>query len=140
MHNLFLICNVIIPLFIGAIIYYLIDPSVVFVRWIDTLTGIGYHVNLSCKYLFWKLIRNYLFDYIWSYSLVFAIAFVYSELSLQYIAFITITLGTVLELFQIFDGFPGTFDYIDIFVQIFSALLALLFVYLERRHYCEEKN
>lgn len=130
----------VVPIIIGAIFYYLIDPSVVFVRWIDSLLGIGYHFNVSSNYFFWKTIRNYLFDSIWSYSLVFALTYVKSQFSFFHIALVSIGLGLIFELFQNLDCFLGTFDYMDIFIQIVSVFIALIIILMKRRYYFEEEN
>ena len=37
--------NIIIPIFLGAIIYYLISPEVIFVKRMDFLIGKGIHIS-----------------------------------------------------------------------------------------------
>lgn len=137
--NHFLLINTIVPIVIGAIIYYLIDPSVIFVRWIDLLLGNSYHFNITSNYFIWKAIRNYLFDYIWSYSLVFAICYVKSQFSFFQVMTVSIGLGLVFELLQSLECFPGTFDYMDIIVQVVSVFSALIYIMAKRRNYCEEE-
>jgi hypothetical protein len=69
--RIFLLCNAIVPIIIGTMIYCLIAPDVYFVEKIDSLLNTcisTYHIDAHFQYI--KFIRNYLPDMVWGYSLV----------------------------------------------------------------------
>lgn len=121
-RNKYLVLNAAIPIAIGAILYYLFDPTVYFVQWIDEVTGVGCHINIQSN-SFISIIRNHIFDAVWSYSLVFVLfGFIKLKNRILVSVLSAFTLGILLEVLQLV--FPGTFDVFDIIAELISAVLA----------------
>ncbi len=127
----FLVLNIIIPILLGAVIYYLFSPEVIFVRWIDGLWGIDFHVDgLPKDNLILRFVRNHFLDMLWGYALVFAIFFVLgnnaAELCRSFI--IAFSFSTVMELLQITPIANGTFDVLDISFEFLAEVVAVFII------------
>lgn len=138
-HKLFCVANATIPLAVGAFLYYLVDPSVIFVKWIDSILSYSYHYDFSTYNQFCTILRNYLFDALWSYSLLFSIYLLIDRKNrLFWSISVSFVVGILLESLQLLDKVPGTFDLIDIFTQFLSVVFASIIICLERRFVNEE--
>lgn len=138
--KLFYVCNIIIPLLIGLIFYYVNCSDVLFVRWIDGFLSIS-RTNMELEYSpIIVLVRNYLMDIIWQYSFVFALfVLINSSLFSLITAVITsITCGIIFECLQLIHVISGTFDIFDICLGIVSSLTAGLIIFYTEEFY--EKN
>lgn len=136
-HNmLFYILNICGPLLFGGFIYYIFYPDVWFVSAIDGITGFDRHINLDTNIFAARIIRYYLFDVLWAYSLTFA---VYRLVGFEY-SHLVILLGlaifeSVMEILQIIPILPGTFDIGDILFEVCTSILVIN-IFFQRR----EKN
>lgn len=84
---------------------------------------------------FGDILRNYLCDVLWSWSLSTA---VYAVMENVWISLgITAVFETAMELFQKIGIVPGTFDAWDIALELLSALFAAIVMY--RKYYMKEK-
>lgn len=130
--------HIIFPLIIGAIIYYVVSPDVIFVRKIDSLLGTNMHM-ISTVPVF---IRNYLLDMLWAYALLFAIYVVIDNTTVVKAFVIGVIFSTGMELLQLTTLVKGTFDVIDIVVEIIAEIAAVLIIknYNLREEKYEEKN
>lgn len=138
-HKVFCVANATIPLAVGAFLYYLVDPSVIFVKWIDSILSYSYHYDFSTYNQFCTILRNYLFDALWSYSLLFSIYLLIDRKNrLFWSISVSFVVGILLESLQLLDKVPGTFDLIDIFTQFLSVVFASIIICLERRFVNEE--
>ena len=138
-HKLFCVANATIPLAVGAFLYYLVDPSVIFVKWIDSILSYSYHYDFSTHNQFCTILRNYLFDALWSYSLLFSIYLLIDRKNrLVWSISVSFVVGILLESLQLLDKVPGTFDLNDIFTQFLSVVFASIIICLERRFVNEE--
>ena len=58
MRRRWMLLGVIIPLLVGMMIYYLFFPEVIFVKTIDRLLGISFHVPLKTQIIYFRDIKN----------------------------------------------------------------------------------
>lgn len=126
-----LIMNVLCPVLIGALFYYLTSPDVIFVKYIDAVIGSRLHFRLfSMDNVFGKFIRNYFLDMLWAYALVFALFFILGNNTV----FLWKTFGTafsfsaVMEILQLAPAVMGTFDVLDIGVECLAEIIAVIII------------
>lgn len=134
MKKEFILLNVIAPVLIGAILYYLFFPEAVFVRLIDNLLGSSYHIPVNVDNILIKLIRFYLLDFLWAYALMSAVILIFKNDSRVFV--IILIFEIVLELIQLLPSIRGTFDVCDIGIEI---LASILIIKLSRRRFKNEE-
>lgn len=127
----FCIANCVIPIFLGGLLYYLFCPDTLFVMKIDSMLGMGIHFpwNWNSNIIL-NCIRNYLLDALWAYALVFALYLLQDNYTHKTIRsfMITFVFGIVMELTQLSGVFAGTFDIVDIIVELFAEVAAVLII------------
>ena len=131
----FYIIHVLAPLAIGCLIYYVFCPDVYFVDVIDRIVGCGFHIKITTDYLFVKLIRFYIFDVLWAYSLTFAVfgiagCMFYREILLTGI----IGFEILMESLQTVPAIPGTFDIWDMVLEVVTSVI-LFNIYYSKENY-----
>lgn len=126
--------NILIPICVGAVLYYLFCPGVSFVLILDCIGQKffgsefnGLHVDYIDSYLF-LIIRYYLFDMLWAYSLTFTVFYILPRKKKLISAFIVMFFTLLMELLQISDYISGTFDFFDIFAELIAATVAYMFI------------
>ena len=134
MKNEFILLNVIAPVLIGAILYYLFFPDAVFVRLIDNLLGSSYHIPVNVDNILIKLIRFYFLDFLWAYALMSAVILIFKNDSRVFV--IILIFEIVLELIQLLPSIRGTFDVCDIGIEILASILVIK---LSRRRFKNEE-
>ena len=140
-RTVFLIINILIPIGLGAVIYYLVSPDVLFVKQIDLLLGKAMHFEVANDISVVKFIRNYFLDMLWAYALVFALSLIICRNAAQLwetfmIAFI---FSAILELLQITPVVQGTFDIWDIMVELIAELVAVFIIKISFLEEVQEK-
>ncbi len=119
-NNLFYVLNILIPLIIGSLIYVFYSPDTYFVRVLNVFIDTKQNV-------FTKILRNYFCDFCWAYSLAFVLSYIYKEsLSIKISIIAPISVGTALELLQLFGIISGTFDLLDIFAELVACIICYL--------------
>ena len=126
---LFWIINMAVPLLLGLVIYLLwtADTYVsVTVRALFRNAALPEIPLLEVNHLMSKLARNYLCDICWAYSLVFCIVpFVgLSEKQIRISVLLASLFAAAIELMQYFRFFGGTFDVLDVIVEIIACIVA----------------
>lgn len=134
MKKEFILLNVIAPVLIGAILYYLFFPEAVFVRLIDNLLGSSYHIPVNVDNILIKLIRFYFLDFLWAYALMSAVILIFKNDSRVFV--IILIFEIVLELIQLLPSIRGTFDVCDIGIEILASILVIK---LSRRRFKNEE-
>lgn len=130
--KIFLVLNIICPVIIGAFIYYLLSPDVIFVKKIDAVLGGVINIHISpINNAFLKLIRNYFLDMIWGYALVFALFFIVGNNAVKIgeILGIAFIFSAAMEILQITPFVQGTFDVGDIGVEFLAEVIAAFIIY-----------
>ena len=132
---------IIIPLAIGGVIYYILCPEVYFVKIIDFYTGINMHVHFNIqKHMIIRMIRNYLLDYLWAFAFTNALFLTFKNdtNALPICCLVSIFVGLILEMTQLFGIVYGTFDILDLITEILAAISAIIIITIRRKR--NEKN
>ncbi len=127
----FTIANISSALFAGGSIYYLSSAEVIFVRYIDSFVGTGDHPPGSvAQEGGFRVLRCYLPDMLWGYSLVFALfmAVGYEYARLTKIFFIAWVFSLAIECIQLSAFIPGTFDLFDLVTETAAELVAVFII------------
>jgi hypothetical protein len=123
--------NVICPIIVGAFIYYLTSPNVIFVKIIDAVIGgiISFHIS-PINNIFFRLIRNYFLDMLWGYALVFALFYIFDNNAVKTgkLFGVAFSFSSVLEILQIMPFVQGTFDIFDIAVEFLAEGIAAFII------------
>lgn len=119
-NAIFLLSNAIIPLFLGLGIYFFMKSG----TYINTFFEIDF--DYTPKTIIERFIVNWLCDFLWSYSLVFALYFVLSPFKNRLLisCIISALLGLILELLQGVNIMSGTFDWWDILIEFLAVFTA----------------
>ncbi len=131
MKKILLIINIVFPIFIGAVIYYVTSPEVVFVQHLDSFFHGGMHVNeVEMSNPFLRFIRNYFMDFLWGYALVFALFFVAGNKTASGVRLyiIAILFSMVMEILQLTSFVNGTFDVADIVTEVLAETFAAFII------------
>lgn len=126
----YLIINIISPLIIGSMIYLLFrtDDLIVY-KWIDI---ISYESSIPYNFMqdsfveyvpSW--IRFCLADGIWIYVFTSSIFLIWSHKLNVFWLMTPLVIGIGLELSQLYEYIPGTFDYADLFILVLAHILAI---------------
>lgn len=124
--------HIICPMAVGALIYYIASPDVIFVKKIMDLTG-----ETTCMpafrtdSIFLRLVRNYLPDMVWGYSLFFALFCIIGNHAADVwkVFWLVFLFSTVMEMMQKVSFIPGTFDVFDIFAELLAETAAACIIY-----------
>lgn len=124
------ILNIILPIILGGLIYYLYSPEVWFVKIIDNIIGVKIHLNANRGSFIWDFIRFYLLDMLWAYALVFALFFTMDNNTarLLVIFLLTLSFSCMMEILQLISIVNGTFDIMDIVVMLFAEIIAVFVI------------
>lgn len=129
--NKIIVINIILPIILGAVIYYLTSPEVIFVKQIDHFLGNGFHiVGLSTENQVLRFIRNYGLDMLWGYAFVFALFLVVGNnaADLMKSFLIAFLFSTAMEILQLTSFAKGTFDVYDIVVEFLAEIIAVFII------------
>ena len=129
--NKALIFNMIIPIFIGGVIYYIMSPDVLFVKLIDGLIGESLHIfQVYEDNVILRVIRNYFLDMLWGYAFVFALFLVFGNdtAKLKRIFILAFIFTIAMEFLQLSSIAGGTFDVWDIAAMFLSEVLAVFVI------------
>lgn len=128
--HIFLIVNILFPILLGGIIYYLLCPNVVFVKRIDTITNLNIHFIVQFdSHPILKFIRYYMLDMLWAYSLTISLAYLLRKEAT--ILFILILFSFFIESLQYINFAMGSFDLFDVFFEIITGIIAI-FIFKRR--------
>lgn len=136
------IVTVILPMIIGAVMYYIFCPEVWFVNRIDILLGISNRKLCTYQHNYiLQFIRNYLFDFIWSYALTNTVFIIFNNnaKSLRIAFGVSVMLGILMELLQLLNVAMGIFDIWDIAVEGFGSLVGVFIIKNNIRRLMYEK-
>lgn len=137
MKKCFAWANVVIPILAGSLLYYITSPDVIFVKNIDRLIGIDLHVSMENTFVI--IMRSYLPDMLWAYALVFSLVAVTGNRTADVwkMSVFAGVFSTIMEILQLTGYVRGTFDVMDIIVEIIAELMA---VFIIKRHDMRRKS
>lgn len=127
--------NISVSMIIGSLIYYLISPEVIFVEKISSMTG--WKVNIGYENNVIKIIRSYVPDILWAYALMFSLVVITGNKTagIWKMYIVAALFSTIIEMLQLTGMFKGTFDIVDIIVELMAEIIA---VFIIKVHYEEE--
>lgn len=125
---------VVLPLIIGGMGYYIYFPNVYFVKGVDSIVPISFHLPYEVHGI-WKVLRNYGFDFLWAVAFSAGISFFYNEWKtlIRKGFALVLVLEFGMELIQLFPNITGTFDICDIIVEFVANVLVILLLKERRR-------
>ena len=102
---LFLHCNLLLPLIVGAAFY---------------LPGTAGYLGEN------GILRNHLPDMLWSYALVYALILILGDSNnVILLGLVSGIWGLMMELLQLLELSPGTFDFLDVLAEFVAAFVAV---------------
>lgn len=127
--KLFLFANTIIPLLIGLSIYMFCYKNTYINIAFDNFFGF----SLPYFYFdnaFHHFITCWACDIMWAYSLTFALFFCFKNFSNSLVisGSLSVLFAVIIEFSQFIDLISGTFDILDIILEISAILLAVIII------------
>ena len=144
--KIILVLNIVSPVIIGAFIYYMVSPDVIFVKKIDAIIGGIINIHISpVNNVHFELFRNYFLDMMWGYALVFALFYIIGNnaVKIEKIFWMAFIFSAVMELLQVTPFVQGTFDIFDIGVEFLAEIIAAFIInkfYLREECQDEKEN
>lgn len=122
--------NIVLPLLLGSVIYYLYSPDVLFVRSIDSTTNLNFHIKIDGSVWVFLFVRNFFLDMLWAYALVFMLYYLIGNntANLRKIFLIAFSLSVAMEILQITPIVEGKFDLCDIAVEFLAEVVAVFII------------
>lgn len=121
-----LFLKIIIPVIIGAVLYFCFCPDVIFVGAIDDFLNTTLHITVSRTVFLPVIIRFYFFDFLWSYSFAGIICLLLDDGSPIPCITIPLGLGIIMEILQCMDIAAGTADVFDVVVEMIGIITAII--------------
>jgi len=118
--------NIIIPLAIGGGIYFCVRPDAYFSKYICEIIGYSQEISLARPYGLRRIIQYYLCDALWAYSLTWTVAAFLGRKERIKAFLISVSFCIIMECLQLFTVWPGSFDVVDIIVEIIVCLMAII--------------
>ena len=135
----FVLLNILIPIVLGGIIYITTSQDVLFMKFISGIVNVNkFSVNHNA--VWFLFLRNYLADILWGYALVFAIYIIMDSAATWKLLGVVFPFSILMEMLQILDNVPGTFDYWDIVVEAVAEMIAVIIIKIVRRKLGNEKQ
>ena len=132
MRHIFYCVNILASLILGLAVYVCYRPDSYVSQVVYNIFGVSFDniipANVLPKWLL-MFIRNYLGDISWAYALTFTVCYIWLTPSGRLLpAFgIIATFEVAIEVLQLIDVAPGTFDWLDVFLEIcITAFIMLL--------------
>lgn len=124
------------PILFGAVLYFLLCPNVWFVERLKALVPLirklfrEESVSWADGFLrtsTGRFIRNYLFDFLWGYSLAAGITWILGD-SIRYerVLALLFIFSLVMEGLQLFTAIAGTFDIWDVAAEVLAGIIFLV--------------
>lgn len=124
--------HIICPIVVGTLIYSMASPDVIFIKKAaDFIGGTVRMPVLPTDSVFLQLVRNYLPDMMWGYSLVFALFCIIGNnaASVWKVFGMAFPFSVTMEMIQKMSFIPGTFDIFDIFAEFLAETIAVCIIY-----------
>ncbi len=135
--KIIIISNCIISLVIGLMIYLTMKPDTVVSQFLSQFIAFPYVYHNG---VISKIIYNWACDFLWAYSMIFALYFVFNgkdNINIMSLLVVFIS-GCFIEILQLFNVLNGTFDFADIIAEVLGIVFANIIIKKVRLGY--EKN
>ena len=115
--------NILVPIVVGFLLYAVVFGDAILVN--GVIKGIGITIDPLIKNHNHAtlLVRYYLADMLWAYSLTFACYAILRDI--VYCIRVAIPFSVLIECLQIVPGVPGVFDLYDILVEMVAVFFAV---------------
>ncbi len=123
--------NIILPLISGVLVYLYWRPDTYISAFIWNISGVSPPQPQGKPTGIQIIIRYYLCDALWAYALIFSLAAFIGIDDIRLICIIGACFSIFMESMQLLPQFPGSFDVIDILVEIIICILA---TYIIKKH------
>lgn len=119
---------IVVPMVVGLIVYLILKPSAYVSELIIDIFGLRQLNIQTSDNWFLSIIRNYLCDFLWAFSLTAAISLLYYDNRFRSAISVLICLivGIIIELMQLLGVISGTFDIVDLIVQSIGSILSII--------------
>lgn len=137
-HRFEIIVNISIPIIIGTAIYIIFSPNIYVTKYFWKMIHFPnpfYDIDIMSMPIVIRLMRFYLCDALWTYSLTYSVISIIGKKDVKSIikgCYISVAFLIVIEVAQIFMVLPGTFDYFDLLIQIITSIVTGI-IYNKRR-------
>lgn len=127
--------NVVVPVFVGVVIYIFVRPDTYIARYFYMVCGISERIGQIS--ILPKVIRIfmgcYAADILWAYALTFSVFFVLEDVIDRVLPMFCIcaVFEIGMEFLQIFPAFRGTFDLWDIILEISTSAIVSLIIKIQ---------
>lgn len=127
--NLFLYANIIIPLFIGLVIYLFCYRNTYINSIFENYLGL-FLPYLYFDNIIYRFVTCWTCDILWAYALTFSLFFCFKDFkrSLLFSSLLSVLLSIIIEFLQIRGYINGTFDMWDIILEISAISLAVIII------------
>ena len=129
--SVFIALNIGIPLFIGAVLYYLMSPETIFVEVIDRMIGREVHGSIIPLHNgFFRFVRFYFLDMCWGYALIISLHTILSNNTTKLVRsfLLAVIFSASLEFLQMTPMAKGTFDVFDILCEVLAEGTAVCII------------
>lgn len=129
--SVFIALNIIIPLVIGSVLYYVMSPDTIFVKIIDWIINREIHrPTILLRNGIHRFLRFYLLDMCWAYALTFSLHTILGNntADLKKDFLIAFVFSAVMELLQLTAFVNGTFDVLDILCEALAVGSAVFII------------
>ncbi len=126
--DLFYMGNICTALLVGSIFYLLFRPTTYISLAFYELFNLEWHDIFFLPEVLKEILCNFIPDILWAYALTFSVCFIFSDDNNNFIllAIVCVAFEILIESLQGFGVITGTFDPIDIFLELCSTALALM--------------
>ena len=131
--HIFYVLNILVSLVLGLTVYVCWRPDTYVSQVVYNILGITSNIG-SFIYLLpdWiiSFCRNFLADMLWAYALTFTICYIWWDFrkSMLSVFVITTAFEVGIEFFQKMGIMSGTFDWLDIILEVCISALIMLFI------------
>lgn len=133
-RSFFYFVHIVLPIAFGFCIYLFFRDATLMTAWLKRTLSISKVFIPDSVFSVFALF--YFPDFLWAYSLTFAIALVLPSASTRHIPILILSGGVefAVEMLQKIGIINGTFDFLDFLVEVAASTLALrLIIQFERR-------
>ena len=129
----FYILNILIPLFLGLVIYCSIGSGILISRLICRVLPFACFKGGGGPVWLPSMVRNFFPDMLWAYSLTFAVAAIVlgEGKYVPLVAIICSVFEVAIEISQLSGLISGTFDLLDIILELSATMVALSIIELK---------
>lgn len=130
--------NIIVPLLAGVFLYLWLRPDTYISAYLYKMLSLSvenFQFGFSLPYQLNSFLRNFSCDMLWAYSLTFTVFLIlgFKYESLKPTLIICAVFEVSIEFLQKFGVIPGTFDFLDILLELCVTIFAVIIIFFTLR-------